>query len=224
MTALLVRALLRLLFLPEPPFVKDDRKIRQFEGLTSSMLVHPEQAIDYDLPYAKHEFLQYLAQTRRVLFHGSSDLNLDRLEPQPTTDFNGKALNGLLATSDPIWSIFFAVLDWQRCRGSVRNGGFATGGELGSRYYFFSVDRDSLRGHPWTEGMVYILPKEPFIPTSRGAVRFDEWASVTSVAPVGKILVSPLDFPFLDQVTGHPDSEPVYLSWLLYKMRQRRVR
>jgi hypothetical protein len=56
----------------------------------------------------------------------------------------------------------------------------------------------------------------------RPGIHFDEWATSKTVAPVAKIPVTPLEFPFLDQVVGHPEAEPMYLSWLLYKARQKR--
>jgi hypothetical protein len=66
-----------------------------------------------------------------------------------------------------------------------------------------------------------VLPRAPFRKTSRGVVRFDEWASKEPVQPMMMFPVSPSDFPFLPNVAGHDEEESIYVSWLRFKGRQR---
>jgi hypothetical protein len=151
MASMLAKLLLRLLFLPAPRLEMNDAKRQRFDALIESLGDSLDVAVEYDLPYPKHEFLRYLATRSSVLFHGSNELNVKTLEPQATTDFSGRPTSAVLATGDPVWATFFAVLDWKRCRGSVRNGGFSTGHGKADRFYFFSVNRDT-REPPWLTG------------------------------------------------------------------------
>ena len=59
----------------------------------------------------------------------------------------------------------------------------------------FSIDAESLRKAPWTNGMIYILPRDSF-------EEWEEWTSKSPVRPLAKLAVSPVDFPFLKRIQG----------------------
>jgi hypothetical protein len=143
------------------------------------------------------------------------------LEPQAQIDWNGNPLQAVFATRDAIWPLYFALLDRQSLRGSLRNGCFLV--ERSplqiERFYFFSVNRENLNSNIWSDGFVYILPSKTFHQTTRGTIRFDEWASEQAVHVFAKLQVSPEDFPFLHQVSGHEESESIFTTWLRYKQR-----
>jgi hypothetical protein len=86
-------------------------------------------------------------------------------------------------------------------------------------YYFFSVNEEMLARSPWTDGMVYILPGDGFEQTSKGGLRFDEWAKSEPVCPLARLPVSPGDFPFLHCVVGFPPGESMLRTWWNYKRR-----
>ena len=90
----------------------------------------------------------------------------------------------------------------QRFRGIARSGVLETSDNKHvQREYDFSVSREMLDERFWSEGVVYILPRETF---EQGhdddGNLIDEWASLTQVNPVGKIKISTDDFPYFDDI------------------------
>mgnify|MGYP001828804532 CR=1 FL=1 len=212
------------LFLSLPELELDELKARAFEQVFQSAVRDGVgEPIDYRCDYPKADFLRYLVSHKDVLLHGSNSMAIETLLPRRQIDFDGRPMTAVFASGDGVWPIFFAVLDDDRFRGSMRNGCFVVADGKGPdrRFYFFSINREMLHQHPWTDGMIYVLPRKPFRQTSRGAVRFDEWASEEPVQPLAKLPVSPADFPFLPNIAGHDEKESIYVSWLRYKRRQR---
>lgn len=211
------------LFLSMPDLELDEFRVRAFEqALQSAAATGARALIDYSCDYPKADFLRYLVSHKELLLHGSNTADIDMLLPKRQSDFNGKPMTAVFASGDGVWPIFFAVLDHERFRGSMRNGCFVTADGKGAdrRFYFFSINQEMLQLQPWTDGMVYVLPRASFRQTSRGAVRFDEWASEEPVQPLARLPVSPADFPFLPNVAGHDGKESIYTSWLRYRRRQ----
>ncbi len=159
-----------------------------------------------------------------ILLHGSTNKDLDVLEPRRQTDFSGRGVTAGFASGDGIWPMFFAIVDRSNVRGSLRNGCFVVTNLRGrtKRFYFFSINQEMLRRPSWTDGMIYVLPRAPFKQTSTGVVRFAEWASEEPVRPLAKLPIGPKDFPFLNNVTGHAEEESIYASWVRFKQRQHR--
>jgi hypothetical protein len=66
------------------------------------------------------------------------------------------------------------------------------------RRYFFSIDTDPASGESWTDGAVYVFPRDSF------RLTYDqEWVSETAVRPRARLAVMPDDFPFRDKVFRH---------------------
>ncbi|MFN2226058.1 MAG: hypothetical protein ACK2UY_07120, partial [Anaerolineae bacterium] len=152
---------------------------------------------------------------------GSQRSDIDVLRPREQTDYSGRRITAVFGTRDAIWPLFFAVLNAQGYRGSVRNACWVVsrrGGE--QRFYFFSVNREMVRPGLWAPGTIYILPGETFQMTDTAIVRFDEWASTEPVRPLARLAVEPADFPFLDQVAAHREGESMLRSWLAYRRRR----
>ena len=110
------------------------------------------------------QFLSGLAARRRIAFHGTGDPGIERFEPREPVDFApfGKQ-RAVFATSDPIWAMFYAIVD--RGRLTLNNGCIfvldAKG--RGEPYYYFSVSREELAGRPWRTGYLYFLPADTFV-------------------------------------------------------------
>jgi hypothetical protein len=176
--------------------------------------------IDYHLPYSKYVILSYFLE-KGYLLHGTKSSNIDRLEPRAQMDWNGNSIQAVFAARDAIWPMYFALLDRSALTGSLRNGCFLV--EQApfqvERFYFFSVNQENLATDVWSDGFVYILQGGSFHPTTSGQVRFDEWASEQAVPVVARLPVSPADFPFLRQVSGHDERESIFATWLRYKER-----
>jgi hypothetical protein len=219
--------LCRRLFLEAPNQKLDDLQKQAFDRILEEAVARgPGSTVELDRDGPKHQFLRYLVENRPVLLHGSTRPDIEVLEPKTQTDCGGQQMCAVFASGDGIWPLFFAVVDHATYRGSLRNGCWVITDHRGrdQRFHFFSLDQSMLQQGPWTSGAIYILPREGSEQTSRGVVRFDEWASETAVHPVAKLPVTPDDFPFLLQVTGHEEEEESMLaSWLLFKRRQKKA-
>jgi hypothetical protein len=159
-------------------------------------------------------FLCGLAEHREIAFHGTGDPNIESFEPRRPIDFAPFGdQEAVFATTDPIWAMFYAIVDRDRHRLTLNNGCIlvtdAEGdGEL--PYYYFSVTAGALPEQPWRTGYVYFLPAETFVAqpaaTYAGyAARVPQLASPVAVEPFARLRVSPGDFPFLAQIRGHED-------------------
>jgi hypothetical protein len=160
-------------------------------------------------------FLCGLAEHREYAFHGTGDPNVESFEPREPIDFapfgNQKAV---FATTDPIWAMFFAVVDRVRYRLTLANGCILlldADGRPGPPHYFFSITGAALRERPWRTGYVYFLPADTFVAQPTGtyaghAARIPQLASPVAVTPVARLQVAPEDFPFLAEIRGHEDS------------------
>jgi len=160
------------------------------------------------------QFLSTLAERREIAFHGTGDPKIDSFEPREPVDFapfgHQKAV---FATTDPIWAMYYAIVDRDRYRLTLNNGCILlmdVEGRPGVPHYYFSITGDALREQPWRTGYVYLLPAETFVAqpaaTYAGhAARVPQLASPVAVTPFARLQVAPADFPFLAQIRGHED-------------------
>jgi hypothetical protein len=210
------------LFLPEPVVDLDAAKREAFEALVREQIApHSGAALDYTLPYPKHEFLWYLAHDHDYLLHGSQKRDLTEMIPARQTDWKGEYVQALFATEDGIWASFFALLRSEAKVFSIRNAGFVVDVEQRHkrRFYLFSVSEEARIAEVWAPGMIYVLPKERFEPVSRSAVRFDEWLSTAAVPVAARIALEAADFPFRNHVARHREEEAIHTTWRCYKTR-----
>jgi hypothetical protein len=156
----------------------------------------PSGLIDYRLGAPKHEFLSYLVHECGYLLHGTASQDLDAVKPMVAVDYDARTLEGVFATSDGIWPLFFATLDRARA-GSLWNGCYQIRrGSVIHPYYFFFTEADPRDEAIWRDGAIYVLPREPFARTWIP----NEWVSRRPVRAVGRLSVSPSDFPFRARV------------------------
>lgn len=173
----------------------------------------------YDSSYPKFRFLQYLSVTQPLLFHGSNHQGIEEFEPRRQTLFDGTYTDAVFSSADGIWPLFYAVLNRSGLTGNIRNGCIVS--RRGERFYFFSLSVESEDRYPWTEGMIYVLPRDSFRQASEGKLYFDEWVSEKPVKPLFRLKVSPEDFVFLSRTTWHRSTEPLFKTYLLYKWRSK---
>jgi len=155
-----------------------------------------------------------LADRRSIAFHGTGDPNIKTFEPRQPIDFapfgDQKAV---FATSDPIWAMFYAIVDRDRYRVTLNNGCITlmdSEGCPGPPHYYFSISRGALEQQPWRTGYVYLLPPQTFVEQPSGTyaghvARVPQLASPVPVTPFARLQVAPGDFPFLAHVRGHDD-------------------
>jgi len=160
-------------------------------------------------------FLCGLAERREIAFHGTGDPDIGAFEPREPIDFAPFGQQqAVFATTDPIWSMFYAIVDRDRYRLTLNNGCILVlGGEGRAElpYYYFSITSGALDEQPWRTGYVYLLPAETFVaqPAQRYAghtARVPQLASPVAVTPFARLRVAPGDFPFLAQIRGHDDA------------------
>lgn len=187
-----------------------------FAGLAAEVAGMTGDALQWTLEYPKHEFLRYLMARGQFIFHGSPHADIDEFAPRRTSleifNVGGHGnLGAVYGTDDPIWAMWFAVIDRSKLTGSIRNGVMAFDAEDGSvvRVYEFSVHHEHLPNPPLRTGMLYVLPRAPFnrIPFYPGGPLSDEWASEVPVHPVARLAIEPSDFPFSDRIGGHDDGD-----------------
>ncbi|HSM02033.1 MAG TPA: hypothetical protein VK960_06300 [Acidimicrobiia bacterium] len=203
-----------------PDLGDDAERDRVFEDRWTTALADGAATAD---PYPVYSLVQWLMRRDEVIFHGSNRTEIEEFTPRRESMEIGNTgghgnLGAVYGTHDGLWAMFFAVIDRSRLRGSIRNGVGMYESGSGDRIdlYRFSVDHRSLDARPFTDGMLYILPRDRFerIPLYPGGPPSNEWACHEPVRPLTKIAVAPTDFPFLDQIGAHDDGELVRLSEL----------
>jgi hypothetical protein len=159
-------------------------------------------------------FLCGLADRCEIAFHGTGDPKIESFEPREPVDFapfgHQKAV---FATSDPIWAMFYAIVDRNRYELTLNNGCILVmdgKGRPGVPHYYFSISRGALPRRPWRTGYVYFLPAESFAEQPAGpyagqVARVPQLASPVAVTPFARLRVAPNEFPFLAQIRGHED-------------------
>ena len=176
---------------------------------------------EYNLPYPKLKFLQYLSEGGHYLFHGSNNKEIDRFQPRKQTLYNNELVEAVFSAADPNWSVFYAVLNRSNVLGGFRNGCIYA---KGRRFHFYSLNASTISNQPWTSGSIYILPKSSFRRASKGRFYFDEWISEQPVTPIAKLDITVDDFYFINKVAVHNDNESLMMTYLLYKLRINRRR
>lgn len=182
--------------------------------------------IDYRLTTPKWQFLNYLGESKDVVFHGSGASDIGVFEPRKSMDVDEFGdQKAVYAASDAIWATFFAILDRDRHVWSLNNTCIRKPNSLGEveSLYFFSINDDALPHRPWRSGTLYILPRNTFEPQAKDSNNGTaQWRSVRPVKPLAKITVEPADFPFLEQIRGHDaqvlikraNANPAGFPWL----------
>lgn len=187
----------------------DAEKSSAFEGLATRSIEGGNGRIDYDLPWPKYEFLQWLRANRPVVFHGSSRDDLSLLRTVRMTRDVGAFgdQQAVYASDDPVWAMYFAVLrrDPQRFRWTRNACLRPVGGPRDEQRlprYSFAVNEEALGPSLLGPGTVYVLPREPFrsAPRELGVIDTCHLVSDVEVAPLAKLAVEPSDFPFADSI------------------------
>lgn len=210
----MISFLISILLYPSPKIIFSNDEIAQYEEL--ALTINNGRSINYQLPFQKFRFLLYLSLKGNYVFHGSNNHSIECFEPRKQTLYNGKITKAVFASSDPIWSMFFAIFNRSRLIGSFRNGCI-----IGRRkkYHFYSINESTMKNEPWTEGMVYLLPKDRFATSGQGKVQFDEWICHEPIIPIGKMKVSLDDFYYRNRIATHKDKESLLKTWIFFKAR-----
>lgn len=214
---------------PAPEIEITPEKEAAFASLLQNILEKADgEWINYDLPYPKHEFIQYVIARDLIIFHGSNKDDIEAFSPVRKSyelrDESGRGnLQAVYGTHDGLWSMFFAIVDRPNLRGSIRNGVMYFQNQAGDKLamYNFSINQDQLPEKPWRQGTLYFLPRDTFARLKLTENTYsNEWASEKEVKPLAKLSLEPEDFPFLDKIGGHDDGELMRLGALSKAIRE----
>jgi hypothetical protein len=201
-------------YFPCVPYVPPPHDVKSaFDALWEATLKNGAgSVIDYRCPYPKHEFLTYLVEQKGLLLHGSNYPQIKVLLPMRFSEGIGYGnLEALYACSDGVWCIYYAIAHRDCPKGSLKSYCFRIKDPDGTakKYYYFSLHEDMHKSQPWTDGMIYILPRTTFRQLRNELDQpVEEWASEEPVAAIAKLPVSPEDFPFLHCVQSHGNEAP----------------
>lgn len=197
----------------------DEERDLAFDELLEGVLQNDVATIPYTLPYPKHEFLIHLSKKDKYLMHGSPMEDIKVFEPRLQTTFYGKKVKAVFASSDGIWSMFFAILD-RTILLQYRNGFTGDKTKATRNRYFFSVPEGMLDRNPWTHGFVYILPKSGFQQSDTP----NEWICPYPVVPLTKLCVADSDFPFLARITEYKPTNSMLKFFATNAIRSRLIK
>lgn len=192
-----------------------DNKLKDFSELIDRTLQGGGKSIpliEYNLPYPKEDFLRFLATERNVLLHGSSNLDLEMLEPKQANDREKSSgnKNAVYCVADPVLPIFYAIRDRSKIEGLIESG-VGKNPETGELEYKFRMPQNALDKKPWSNGAVYIFESNKFHPEKNdNGESSGEWISEVPVKPIAKLEVGPEDFRFLDKVEGEDSQERIH--------------
>jgi hypothetical protein len=202
-------------WLPRPPAVLDDATRAAFDELLAEGLARGAgEPLAYRLSAPKWQFLCYLADAHGLALHGSQQRDITCFEPRQPHDLHDfGAQLAVYAAADGLWPMYFAILDRATYPTALINACLrltAPDGTVAGPFYLFSIGRHVIDRRPYAPGTVYLLPRASFVPEppfTFGEVvgHTAQLASPDPVTPLAKIVVTPEDFPFLEQMGVHDD-------------------
>lgn len=210
----MISLLMKLFLNSQPKLHFDPHEVVTFDKLIAE--IHEGKPLTGEIPFSKYRFLQYLALQDEFIFHGSNNKTLEILEPRKQTLFNSQPTEAVFASTEPMWSVFYAVFDRSKAVGSFRNGCLVY---KNRKYHYYALNKSIADQRPWTSGMIYILPKSKFTKVDNRKISFDEWVCYESVKPIGQLEVSLEDFYFKNKVTIFKENESFINTLLFNKMR-----
>lgn len=193
---------------PKPPAPEAEAAFRALWTPVETAASRPVR-LDYDLPFPKADFLNWLCDFQGLVAHGSPVAGLEVLTPvrrsHDTSEFGNR--QQIFATPDAPWALWFAILNRERftrthnicLRVGPRRGAWVKG-------YYFHLTRDLRLETAFAPGAIYLCRAEDFpsrhrLPFDRLlSLEFEEWGSEEPVQPLAWLPVTPQDFPFLDAV------------------------
>lgn len=187
-----------------PDSLERNRKIL-FEKLYQKAIAKEGDFLDYEGPYTKEKFLEFLVQNKNVVLHGSNRES-EELEPRQANCRSKKFgnLNAVYATEDNILPIFYAIKDKEKWDGPSASGYYKVIEPLTKQVdkkYEFEIDEKMVKSKPWSDGVIYVLSKKDFDQgvDDKGNL-IDEFVSRSPVKPLFRLKVEPKDFPYLNNI------------------------
>lgn len=163
-------------------------------------------------------FLEYLVKRQGYLLHGSQQKEIAIFEPRIAANaFKEGKSPRVYASSSGILAMWYAIVD----RGVLRKhcNGWENYGMIYAPYdlrndtwverFHFSVAMEVYEHFPFSAGVVYVLPREPF----QAEYLQLQWYAEQAVRPLLRVPVTPEDWPMLKTVS--PGNFPNTIRWLV---------
>ena len=189
--------------------IKEDNEAEKkllFDKIYQEALAKEGNIIEFEGPYSKKEFLDYVVKNYDVVLHGSNNKDIGEFEPRQANCASKKFGNmiGVYATEDDVLPMFYAIKDTEKFQGTAQSGYSRAHNEDGGvidKKYEFKISPHLLEVQPWSDGIVYILPKNSFEQgTDDDGNAIDEWMSKTPVKPIAKLNLAPEEFPYFNDI------------------------
>lgn len=180
----------------------EQEKIKEFDDLFEAALNSEDGFIEYTSMYPKEEFLKYLVDNKDVLLHGSNNTEINELEPRQANCASKEFGNqkGVYACEDEILPMFYSIKDKETFNGTAVSGYGTVDGDT-QKQYEFSVPQDMKDKAAWSDGVIYILDKSNFVQGHNdNGNEIDEWMSAEKVKPLAKLIISPGEFPYFEEI------------------------
>jgi len=191
---------------PEKPEQERREKEIFFDKIYQEALIRPGNMIEFEGDYTKREFLEYIVKNHDVILHGSNNQGILELEPRQANDTKKISGNriGVYGTQDEVLPMFHAIKDDKKFHGvaiagyrSIRN----KKGDVIKKEYNFEIGPEMTIAQPWSDGIVYVLPKNSFEQgTDNSGKLVNEWMSKTPVRPIAKLKIEPGEFPYINNI------------------------
>jgi hypothetical protein len=170
--------------------------------------------IDYTLADVPKWWLLHHLTQRGFLLHGTNAHEVAELATRDTFDAHGRPITAMFASDDAIWPLYFAVVNRPVAQSYIN---WAEQPGNGTSRYLFSIGSDPKDPASWTDGAIYVLPRDTFVQTPGSR----EFTSPVPVAPRARLAVSPEDFPLQGRTRGHRRGDSVRKVALLHALRLR---
>jgi hypothetical protein len=189
--------------------------LREQEAAFDALLEQtpPGGELAYDLPWPKWWLLHHLV-ARGFLLHGTNAAGVAELRTRDTFDAHGKPISAMFASDDAIWPLYFAVVNRPVAQSYIN---WCEQPGDGTSRYLFSIGSDPRLPESWTDGAIYVVPRDSFTQTPRSR----EFTSAVPVAPRARLAVSPDDFPLRAKTRGHRRGESVRRVSIRHALRLR---
>ena len=99
-----------------------EEAIEEFDEIFARLISsNHNSTFTYSSSYPLYMFLNYVIEKKGLVVHGSNHPSINLFEPKNSSLFNGKPIKAVFASSDGVWSLFFAVQNRRDYVGSIRN-------------------------------------------------------------------------------------------------------
>ena len=119
----LIISVIKTFFWEEAPLELDNDQKKCFEQvLDDAIKFGPGDPIDYRCDYPKYVFLRYLVEENDFILHGSSNLDIEFVEPRTPSYVNGRYQKLAFFSDNVLSALLYAFIPWELRESSNKVG------------------------------------------------------------------------------------------------------